>query len=122
MNGPLRIFLIEEEGDTARLALFRLKKMGYDVEDAENGLQAVEKLLRSKPDIIFLSENIPVFDAGRLCEKIRSDERLKGVPLVLLTTGTGDPGAKVLKFRANDYLPKPYVAEELKEKIKIYCQ
>ena len=122
MNSPVRIFLIEEEADTARLAVFRLKKMGFDVDDAENGLQAVEKLRKSSPDIIFLSETTPIFDAGKLCAKIRSDEHLKSIPVVLLTSGAGDSGLKVLKFQADDYLDKPYGAEALKEKIKIYCQ
>ena len=122
MDEPVKIFLIEEEADTARLAVFRLKKMGFEVEDAENGLQAVEKLRRASPDIIFLSEAIPIFDAGKLCAKIRSDERLKAVPVVLITSGAGDSGYKVLKVRADDYLDKPYGAEELKGKVKVHCQ
>ena len=120
MNSPVRIFLIEEEADIARLAVFRLKKMGFDVVEAENGLQAVEKLRKSRPDIIFLSEHIPIFDAEKLCAKIRSEEKLGGVPIILLTSGPGDSASKVLKVQASGYLAKPYGAEELKEQIKVY--
>jgi|GEM_PF-7033283 len=123
MEKLVRIFLIENETDAVRLVVFRLKKMGFEVDSAENGLQAVEKLRKSAPDMIFASENIPIFDIYRLCARIKTDEKLKGVPLIVIAKDGAKAGALAGELKADDFVVKPYGAEQLKEKIdKFICR
>lgn len=54
----IKVFLADSEPDIMRLTVFRLKRLGFEVDTAENGLQALERVRKKRPDIIFIGEDI----------------------------------------------------------------
>jgi len=122
MNKAIKIFIADNEPDMTRLTLFRLKKLGFEVEVAENGLQAVEKIRKSKPDLIILDEDIPLFDGYKVCSQVRANDLLKAIPVVMLVLSEDGIETKMEKMGSNGFLVKPYSFDKLKEKIDLFTK
>ncbi len=118
----IKVFLADSEPDIMRLTVFRLKRLGFEVDTAENGLQALERVRKKRPDIIFIGEDIPVLDGSKLCSQMRANSSLKDIPVVILSLNGAEIGARILKIGANDFLIKPYSFDQLKEKIDLLAK
>lgn len=96
----------DEDGRTMMQTLLRIK--GYDVVEAENGLQAVEIALTSLPDLILLDLELPLLDGLGVTRNLRRHPKFKEVPIVIVS---GHDPAKhseaALDAGASAYLVKP---------------
>ena len=88
------ILLVDDEPQTRDLLRLMLKRDGYEVYDAEDGFDALEKVQIHKPDAIILDVMMPGMDGIEVCVRIRSDEALSETPIIMLSarTHTEDPG------------------------------
>ena len=77
-----RVLLAEDHPDTADLIKFGLSNLGYDVEVAENGQQAVEKAASKCPDLIVMDMTMPVMDGLQATSRIRQDPKTKHIPVL----------------------------------------
>ena len=86
----------------------------YDVETVGNGAEALHALRRQRPDLLLSDVMMPACDGFELLRKVRSDPQLSDLPIILLSARAGDE-AKVegLNAGADDYLIKPFSAQEL---------
>ncbi len=106
------IVLVEDDKDNRLLAQTVLGHM-YDVQAYATGFEAMEAMKSWVPDLIILDISLPGMDGVEVLSRLRSDERLKNVPVIALTAqvGSGDRN-RYLSAGFDDYIEKPIVHEE----------
>ena len=110
-----KIFHIDDEAEMHLLVKMILNKHGYEIENAFNGEEALEKLAGYRPDLILLDIAMPIMDGWGLREKLIELEHLDGVPIVLLTAKYGSGNAKqgLHDMEVDAFLTKPFTPSEL---------
>lgn len=103
-----RILVVEDDPETRRFYTDALARGGFDVDQAHNGFQALEKALASPPDLMLMDIAVPGIDGIELCRRLRAAEPTRTVP-ILAITGYGDRRypARVIDAGANHVLIKP---------------
>jgi diguanylate cyclase (GGDEF)-like protein len=117
-ENKFRLLLVEDE-PTQRMMLERqLKKAGYIVETAENGEEALRKILEGKFHILLTDWDMPGMDGPTLCKRVR-EAQLETYLYILLLTGhlTTDDVVQGLGAGANDYIKKPANPAELQARL-----
>ncbi|MDB6112562.1 MAG: Integral rane sensor hybrid histidine kinase [Pedosphaera sp.] len=118
-NGSHPTLLVaDDEPDMLRFLKSQLNSH-YQVIEAVDGLQAVEKVSQFLPDIILLDMNMPEKDGLQVCRELRAQPSTQGIPIILLTA-RADEETKLaaLSAGANDFLSKPFSTSELHVRIK----
>lgn len=106
------VLLVEDEHDFQRVLAEYLTLSGYDVLTADHGKEGLEKFRNEHVDICILDVMMPVMDGFKLAENIRRLD--KDVPIIFLTAkNQKEDKLKGLKLGADDYMTKPFDAEEL---------
>ncbi len=123
-----RILLVEDNPGDVRLALeaFRECPLKCDVRVVNDGRAALEALRGGsgpdgnfRPDLILLDLNLPVMDGRRILEEIKSDPRLRSIPVIVLTTSRSDDDiTRSYDLHANAYIPKPVDMDHFVEVIR----
>lgn len=113
------VVLVVDDSITVRKVTTRLlERNGYKVLTAKDGVDAIGMLQGSTPDIMLLDIEMPRMDGFELATHMRNDERLRHVPIVMITSRTGDKHReRARKIGVNHYLGKPYQETDLLEKI-----
>jgi two-component system KDP operon response regulator KdpE len=113
---PPRVLVVDDEPNILATLAPLLRARGYDVSTAMSGRGALETVDREKPDLIVLDLGLPDIDGVEVCRTIRED---LNVPIVVLSA-RGAEGDKVraLDVGADDYVTKPFGAEELLARIR----
>jgi len=111
-----RILIVDDEPNIIGTVAPLLRARGYDVVSARNGRAALESVDRDKPDLIVLDLGLPDIDGVEVCRRVR---RILSVPILVLSA-RGAEGDKVraLDAGADDYVTKPFGAEELLARIR----
>jgi DNA-binding NarL/FixJ family response regulator len=112
--GVKRILVIDDEakvrGHTAEL----LRLEGYEVAEARNGREGVEKARATPPDLIVCDITMPEMNGHRVLESLRGDPRMAHIPFVFLTGwGEREDLRTGMNLGADDYLVKPVVPDDL---------
>jgi two-component system, chemotaxis family, chemotaxis protein CheY len=113
--------LVVEDSPTMRqLIVFALRRIrGLEVIEADDGVDALRKLAASRLDIILTDINMPIMDGLKLVKRVRSDEALKAIPIVIITTeGAEEDRQRALALGANAYITKPIQAPQVIAKVK----
>jgi YesN/AraC family two-component response regulator len=111
--------LLVEDNEDFRFYLKDNLRVFYNIEEASNGKEGWQKALALHPHLIVSDISMPEMNGNELCEKIKSDERTKHIPIILLTAlTTEEEQLKGLGTGANDYMTKPFNFEILHSKIK----
>ena len=117
---PLSVLLVEDDLDGRRLYAQWLTGAGFQVQEAHNGLQALERAFDARPDVVVTDLHIPGIDGFELTRRLKQDPRTRDVP-VLAVTGyvafASDP-ARALRAGCDAVLPKPYSPEDLEAAIR----
>ncbi len=91
-----------------------LAREGYQVLTAKDGVDALEQMLDIVPDVLLVDIEMPRMDGFDLTRNVRADEKLKHVPIVMITSRTADKHRNyAFEIGVNNYLGKPYQEEEL---------
>jgi two-component system, cell cycle response regulator len=111
--------LVAEDSIASRRALcFVIKKLGYIPVEATNGYEAVDQAKRDPPGMIMMDIMMPAMSGIEALKKIRADEILANVPIVMLTSLTDNETViEAVQSGANDYIVKPYTAEIISDRI-----
>jgi len=113
MSDKKRILLVEDEPDLIKLTVFRLKKAGYEVIIATDGRHGLEMADKEKPDLILLDLGVPVIDGYDVCRRLKSDDKLKDIPVLIMTATSERIKDKVKEIGADGYVLKPFEPEDL---------
>ncbi len=108
------ILIVEDnQGDRARLERL-LSGAGYSVSTAENGVQALAAVKRSKPDAILMDVNMPTMDGFATTRALRGDAETRGIPVVLVSAKDQKADkAWGQMLGAAGYVTKPYTDEQM---------
>jgi DNA-binding response OmpR family regulator len=109
------VLVIEDDIDLRRLYAEELERAGFDVWEAHNGLQAVEKASEIVPDAIVTDLGLPGIDGYELCRRIHRDVRLERIPIIAITGRyfSEDDVARAHRAGCQAVLIKPFVGDEL---------
>jgi two-component system chemotaxis response regulator CheY len=113
--------LVVEDSPTMRqLIVFALNRIrGLTVVEADDGVDALRKLAAGKLDIILTDINMPIMDGLKLVRRVRSDEAMKDIPIIIITTeGADEDRQRALALGANAYITKPIQAPQVIAKVK----
>jgi CheY-like chemotaxis protein len=110
----MKVMVVDDEPDIVELLLLMLDDPDYDVITASGGNDCLEKLKHDVPDLILLDLIMPDLDGWGVLNSIRQDERLKSIPVVILTAKqlTADVAQKKAPH-ITEYLVKPVTKEGL---------
>ena len=116
-----KILIIDDEVDLVDLVKLRLEAHEYYVVPLYSGTRAMEIAKREKPDLILLDIMMLGIDGYTLCRKIKGDEELKKIPVILFTAKPQQKEFIKKDFEsvgADDYILKPFEPFELVSKIE----
>jgi two-component system chemotaxis response regulator CheY len=98
-------------------ALARIKNLV--VTEADNGVAGLKKLATDRYDLIITDINMPLMDGLKLVRRVRTDERHKDVPIIVITTeGTNEDRARAMALGATAYITKPIQAPQVIATVK----
>jgi len=116
----IRILVVDDMSTMRRIIKTILNQLGYsNIEEAENGKQALAKLKKEKFDFVITDWNMPEMDGLTLVKEIRSDNELRTLPVLMVTAEAKKENVmEALKAGVNNYIVKPFTPEVLKEKME----
>lgn len=110
------ILVVDDEARMRRFMQMNLDLEGYRVIEAENGLQAVDRVRDDLPDLVLMDVMMPEMDGF---EALRLIRETSNVPVIMLTVkGDEDDRVRGLELGADDYVTKPFSPRELSSRIK----
>jgi DNA-binding response OmpR family regulator len=114
-----RVLVVEDDPDIVELVVHYLSGEKLAVESAGNGRAALERLRAAPFDLLILDLQLPGMDGLAVCTEVRSDPRLKSLPVVMLTA-RGDETDRIvgLELGADDYVVKPFSPKELVARVR----
>ena len=116
-----KILLVDDEEELRLLLVTSLNSRGYEVIEATNGQEGLEKARDEKPDIIVADIMMPRMDGFQMCRLLKFDEELKSIPVILLSARTQSQDVEIGKtVGADSYIFKPVSINDLVDKIKEY--
>jgi len=118
-NNNLSTILIVEDNSDMRNYISNHLHLKYKIIEAENGEEGLKQARKYNPNLIVSDVMMPKMDGYRFCEKIKTDTKTSHIPVILLTA-KADKSDRLEGFElgADDYLTKPFDAEELQVRIK----
>jgi CheY-like chemotaxis protein len=123
---PKKILIIDDDIDLVETMRMVLESEGFDVYDAQDGTHGLAKLKSIKPDILILDVMMGSQDEGfHVAYEIKSDEKLKDIPIILVTAVSHETGFEFNPDKEGDFMPvnayleKPVNPEKLIEIVKI---
>jgi len=115
----LHVMVVDDSITVRKVTTRLLGRNGFRVLTAKDGVDAMGQLQKNVPDIMLLDIEMPRMDGFELATHIRNDDRLKHVPIIMITSRTGDKHRERAKqIGVNAYLGKPYQESELLESIQ----
>lgn len=113
------ILAVDDSGSLRQMVAFSLKAAGYQVIEAIDGQDGLEKARNQVVDLVLTDQNMPRMDGLTLIKSLRNLASYQRVPILMLTTESGDEmKAKGRAAGANGWLVKPFDPQKLTEVVK----
>ncbi len=114
-----KILVVEDESDIRELIRYNLEQEGFAVEEAADGVQALDRINRRSPDLVVLDLMLPGMSGLEICRKVRSTEQTASLPILVVTAkGTEVDRVLGLEMGADDYVVKPFSPREVVARVK----
>ncbi len=116
---PVKVLIV----DDTRTVRYQLKAlvsgMGFEVDEAADGAEALEKIREDKPHIVLMDIMMPEMDGIECCRRIKSNPETRDAKVVMVTNkGEYQKVTDAFKARCDDYIMKPIQESELREKLE----
>lgn len=112
-----RILIADDEPEVVQFCSYALSKEKHEIFSADNGLKALEKLREINPDLLILDVMLPGLDGYTLQLQMSQDEKLKTIPVIVITALKPSRGLFDKFEQVGIFLAKPFTAEELKNAV-----
>ncbi len=113
---PETILIVDDEQHIIDLAKLYLEQEGFKTTSANDGRDALQKILHEKPNLVVLDLMLPELDGWEVCRRVRAES---DVPIIMLTARSDDIDRIVgLELGADDYLTKPFNPRELVARVR----
>ncbi len=118
-NKNIKILLVDDEPDILEIIGYNLSAEGYQIITAENGIKAIKKAKKERPQLIIMDVMMPEMDGIEACEQIRKIPELSNTIIAFLTA-RGEDYSQMAGFDAgaDDYITKPIKPKVLTSKVK----
>jgi two-component system, OmpR family, alkaline phosphatase synthesis response regulator PhoP len=114
-----KVLVVEDDSSIIVFVMDTLEYLGYEVSIARNGKEGLNKTQALIPDLIILDVMMPEMDGFEVCERLKTDENTKNIPILMLTArGQIQDKVKGFGVGADDYLAKPFEKEEFEARVK----
>ena len=119
MNKNLKILVVDDFSTMRRIVKNLLNELGYsDISEADDGKTALPMLQSGNFDFVVTDWNMPGMPGIELLKAIRADERLKGMPVLMVTAeAQREQIIEAAKAGVSGYIVKPFTGQTLKEKL-----
>ncbi|TXH72353.1 Hpt domain-containing protein [Thiobacillus sp.] len=115
---PPLVLVVDDSLTVRKITTRLLTREGFRVDSAKDGVDALEKMHDLIPDVVLLDVEMPRMDGFELARVMRSDARLKTVPIIMITSRTADKHRNhAMEIGVNVYLGKPYQEQQLLDSI-----
>lgn len=121
VNEAFKILAIEDNQDIRELIAFILRREGFQISTAADGISGLSLIKETKPNLVLLDVMMPEFSGFEVLDAIRKDKnsKIREVPILMITSKpTIEDVDQALKLGANDYLVKPFRPATLVEKVR----
>jgi len=119
MDEAGKILIVDDDAMTVKLCTMALKRDEYETKSAADGRQGLETALEWEPDVVLLDVMMPKLDGYEVCERLRADERTRGIPIIMITVkDESSDVARGLDAGADDYVKKPFSTRELVARVR----
>jgi DNA-binding response OmpR family regulator len=110
------VLVVEDEPTLSSVLSYNLRKNGFQVLSAADGVSGLQEARRSKPDVVVLDLMLPKMDGLEVCRRLRADS---DVPILMLTARSEELDKVIgLEMGADDYLAKPFGMRELMARVR----
>lgn len=117
--GKARLLVVEDDADIANMLKIYFSGLGYDVDIAPRGYDALDKTRQVLPHLIVLDIMLPDIDGYEVCRTLRTSTRTSHIPVIFLTQkDERSDKLQGLELGADDYITKPFDIEELKLRVQ----
>lgn len=114
-----RVLVVDDEKHIRKILALQLEAHGFRVDTAEDGVDALGKVLANPPDLILLDLMMPKMDGYEVCRRLRDNFRTSQIPIIMLTAKDQlSEKVKGLEGGANDYVTKPFAMPELMLRVR----
>lgn len=116
-----KVLVVDDSVTVRKVTTRLLERHGMEVMTAKDGMHAMEVLQDVKPDVMLLDIEMPRMDGFEVASLVRHDERLKDLPIIMITSRTGDKHReRARSIGVNEYMGKPFQEEALLENINAF--
>lgn len=113
-----KILLVDDDMEIIEMVSFNLKKAGFSIGTASDGVEALKKARSIAPDLILLDLMLPELDGFAVCEILRRDKTTASIPIVMLTALSSELSRLAgLDCGADAYVTKPFSPRQLVSKV-----
>jgi DNA-binding response OmpR family regulator len=114
-----KILIADDEPNILISLEFLMKREGFDVRIARDGIEALDAITGQRPDLVLLDVMMPGKTGFEVCQEVRAQDALKDVRILMLTAKGRDTDiAKGLALGADAYMTKPFSTRELVQKVR----
>ena len=104
-----RILVIDDDNVLRKIVVHHLKKSGFEIEEAKNGKEGLDKLKEFKPDLIILDALMPIMSGYDFLKIVRNDKNLKNIKIFMLSANAMEDEKKLgIELGADYYETKPF--------------
>ena len=116
--GP-RVLVVEDDPSLAVMLRYNLEKLGYQVDEAADGQEALLRVAEQAPDLVLLDWMLPSLSGIEVCRQIRRRPQTRDLPIIMLTARTEEQDSiRGLNTGADDYITKPFSTEALAARVR----
>ena len=120
---PASILVVDDTPANLQVLAGMLKDRGYKVRPVPSGKLALLAAQRDPPDLILLDINMPEMNGYEVCEQLKADEMLKGIPVIFISALTEQlDKVKAFAMGGVDYITKPFQMEELHARVETHLK
>jgi len=117
--GKSRLLIVEDDNDISNMLKIYFGGLGYEVDVAPRGSEALDKTRQVLPHLIVLDIMLPDIDGYEVCRTLRTNTRTSHIPVIFLTQkDERSDKLQGLELGADDYITKPFDIEELKLRVQ----
>lgn len=114
-----KILVVDDKLEVVELVTATLQGEDYQIINASDGEEALEKIGKEKPDLVLLDVIMPKMDGLAVLSEVKKDPKTKEIPIIMLTAkGQKSDEKKGIELGAEDYITKPFSPSHLLHKIE----